>query len=99
MKLKKLEIRRAESYESNANSLRGLVTLQGDTGQQDIVLSPGAISRIIAVIGEEVASTAKTNSKMALNAMKEAEDELLLLESDGKITMEEPPYESDAFPF
>jgi hypothetical protein len=36
---------------------------------------------------------------MALNAMKEAEDELLLLESDGKITMEEPPYESDAFPF
>jgi hypothetical protein len=85
MKLKKLEIRRTESYATPANVLQGIVTLQGETGQQDIVLSAGAISRLISVISDEVAITAKNNAKMASNAMKEACDEVLLLESDGAV--------------
>ncbi len=85
MKLKKLEIRRTESYDTKPLTLQGLVTLQGDTGQQDIVLSAGAISRLIAVISDEVITSAKNNAKMVANSMREASDEVLLLEHDGRI--------------
>jgi len=85
MKLKKLEIRRTESYDSPPHQLKGLVTIQGETGQQDIVLSAGAISRLINLISDEVSISAKNNAKMAANAMREASDEVLLIESDGAI--------------
>ena len=85
MKLKKLEIRRTESYDTKPLTLQGLVTLQGETGQQDIVLSAGAISRLIAVISDEVVTSAKNNAKMVANSMREASDEVLLLEHDGRI--------------
>lgn len=85
MKLKKLEIRRTESYDPKPLTLQGLITLQGETGQQDIVLSAGAISRLIAVISEEVITSAKSNAKMVANSLLEASDEVLLLEHDGKI--------------
>jgi len=85
MKLKKLEIRRTESYDTKPLTLQGLITLQGETGQQDIVLSAGAISRLIAVISEEVITSAKSNAKMVANSLLEASDEVLLLEHDGKI--------------
>ena len=85
MKLKKLEIRRTESYDTKPLTLQGLVTLQGETGQQDIVLSAGAISRLIAVISDEVVTSAKNNAKMVANSLREASDEVLLLEHDGEI--------------
>lgn len=85
MKLKKLEIRRTESYDTKPLTLQGLVTLRGETGQQDIVLSPGAISRLIAVIADEVVVSARNNARMVANSMQEASDEILLLDQDGKI--------------
>jgi hypothetical protein len=86
MKLTKLEVRRGESYETD-QSLRGIVELTGPTGKQAITLSPGAISRIIAVIGLEVADTAKANASLVKNALAHAQDEGYLLESDGEITL------------
>lgn len=85
MKLKKLEIRRTESYDKKPLTLQGLVTLQGETGQQDIVLSPGAISRLINIIADEVVVSARNNARMVANSMQEASDEILLLDQDGKI--------------
>lgn len=85
MKLKKLEIRRTESYDTKPLTLQGLVTLQGETGQQDIVLSSGAISRLINIIADEVVVSARNNARMVANSMQEASDEILLLDQDGKI--------------
>lgn len=87
MKLTKLEIRRKESYETGAD-IYGLVELTGPTGKQAITLSPGAISRIISVIGVEIQDTARENAKLVKKAVAEAADQCLLQESDGALPLE-----------
>lgn len=79
MKVTRLEIKRQESYESDAGQLKGIVTLTGTAGQQSLVLSPGSISRIFEVIKEDAVAQAKMQAKAADRALQDAADEPLLL--------------------
>lgn len=79
MKVTRLEIKRQESYESDAGQLKGIVTLTGTAGQQSLVLSAGSISRIFEVIKEDAVMQAKTQAKSADRALQEAADEPLLI--------------------
>lgn len=88
MKVVKLEIRRQESYEKDAGQLKGLVTLQDDMGQQSVVLSAGAMSRLFGVIAEEVSTRARLQAGQVKQALQDAQDEPLLLEADGRLQIE-----------
>ena len=79
MKVTRLEIKRQESYESDAGQLKGIVTLTGTAGQQSLVLSAGSISRIFEVIKEDAVAQAKVQATAADRALQEATDEPLLL--------------------
>ena len=79
MKVTRLEIKRQESYESDAGQLKGIVTLTGTAGQQSLVLSAGSISRIFEVIKEDAVAQAKAQANSADRALQEAADEPLLL--------------------
>lgn len=79
MKVTRLEIKRQESYESDAGQLKGIVTLTGTAGQQSLVLSPGSISRIFEVIKEDAVAQAKMQAKAADRAMQDAADEPMLI--------------------
>ena len=79
MKVTRLEIKRQESYESDAGQLKGIVTLTGSAGQQSLVLSAGSISRIFEVIKEDAVAQAKAQAKSADRALQEAADEPLLI--------------------
>lgn len=79
MKVTRLEIKRQESYETDAGQLKGIVTLTGSAGQQSLVLSPGSISRIFEVIKEDAVAQAKMQAKVADRALQDAADEPLLL--------------------
>ena len=79
MKVTRLEIKRQESYETDAGQLKGIVTLTGAAGQQSLVLSPGSISRIFEVIKEDAVAQAKMQAKAADRALQDAADEPLLL--------------------
>ena len=79
MKVTRLEIKRQESYESDAGQLKGIVTLTGTAGQQSLVLSAGSISRIFEVIKEDALACATAQAKSADRALQEAADEPLLL--------------------
>ncbi len=87
MKLQKLEIRRTESYQTPSNQLVGTISICGESGEQTTVLSAGAISRIIGVISDEVAKTARQNAALTANALQSACDEVRLIESDGALTL------------
>lgn len=79
MKVTKLEIKRRESYETDAGQLKGIVTLTGSAGQQSLVLSAGSMSRIFEVIKEDAVAQAKIQAKSADRALQEAADEPLLI--------------------
>ena len=79
MKVTRLEIKRQESYETDAGQLKGIVTLTGTAGQQSLVLTAGSISRIFEVIKEDAVAQAKAQAKSADRALQEAADEPLLL--------------------
>ena len=81
MKVTRLEIKRQESYESDAGQLKGIVTLTGTAGQQSLVLSAGSISRIFEVIKEDAVAQAKAQANSADRALQEAADEPLLLDA------------------
>ena len=79
MQVTRLEIKRQESYESDAGQLRGIVTLTGTAGQQSLVLSAGSISRIFEVIKEDAVAQAKVQARSADRALQDAADEPLLI--------------------
>ena len=79
MKVTRLEIKRQESYESDAGQLKGIVTLTGTAGKQSLVLSPCSISRIFEIIKEDAVAQAKVQAKAADRALQNAADEPLLL--------------------
>lgn len=79
MKVTRLEIKRQESYETDAGQLKGIVTLTGTAGQQSLVLSAGSIGRIFEVIKEDAVMQAKAQAKSADRALQEAADEPLLI--------------------
>ncbi len=80
MRVAQLLIRRQESYETDAGQLKGIVSLVGDEGEQSLILSPGSISRIFAIIKDDAAEKAKLQAKQTASAMQQAADEPLLLE-------------------
>lgn len=79
MKVTRLEIKRQESYETDAGQLKGIVTLTGSAGQQSLVLSLGSIARIFEVIKEDAVAQAKMQAKAADRALQDAADEPLLI--------------------
>lgn len=80
MKVKSLVIKRQESYETDAGTLKGVVQLVGEQGEQTLPLSSQAISKIFDVIREDAVAKAKLQAKLVSNAIQEASDEPLLLE-------------------
>jgi hypothetical protein len=72
MKVTKLEIRQRSSYEDYANTLAGTVLLEGTTGKQEVVLSPMTVSRIFAVLAEDLVARSKQNAALTKAAVEEA---------------------------
>ncbi len=72
MKVTKLEIRQRQSYEDYANTLTGTVLLEGTTGKQEVVLSPMTVSRIFAVLAEDLVARSKQNAALTKAAVEEA---------------------------
>ncbi len=72
MKVTKLEIRQRSSYEDYANTLAGTVLLEGTTGKQEVVLSPMTVSRIFAVLAEDLVARSKQNATLTKAAVEEA---------------------------
>ncbi len=72
MKVTKLEIRQRSSYEDYANTLAGTVLLEGTTGKQEVVLSPMTVSRIFAVLAEDLVTRSKQNAALTKAAVEEA---------------------------
>jgi hypothetical protein len=90
MKLTQLQIKRNESWETPANTLTGFVHIAGETGEQRINLSPGAIRRIIGQVAGEVAKGAQAQAGNVGDCLEDTQQELALTQSDGLlITMEE----------
>jgi hypothetical protein len=80
MKVETLKVEQRPSYDTEyPNQLVGTVTLKGDLGQQTVKLSNGALSKIFAVIANEVQETARRNADAVVRGMQDAVDEPLLL--------------------
>ncbi len=88
MKVTKLEIRQRSSYEDYANTLAGTVLLEGTTGKQEVVLSPMTVSRIFAVLAEDLVARSKQNAALTKAAVEEAVH-APLLEQNSVIAIEE----------
>jgi len=81
MKVTRLEIKRQESYETDAGQLKGIVTLTGPAGQQTVVLSNSSIARIFGVITQEVTDSARKAAAEVKRGMEDAMNEPLLVEA------------------
>jgi hypothetical protein len=80
MKVQKFDIRRNASYEDPPNALVGKVTLVGEQGSMEIVLSPATLGRIFQLILAEATATAKDNARLVERALDDAAHERLTLE-------------------
>lgn len=82
MQVESLNIERRPNYDSEyPNQLIGLVKLKCTTGTQEIVLSPGALSRVFGVIGAEVQDTARKNAELIKRGIQDAIDTPLLADA------------------
>lgn len=82
MQVEALNIERRPSYDNEyPNQLVGLVKLKGVAGTQEIVLSPGALSRVFGVVASEVQDTARRNAEQVKRGMQDAVDMPLLAEA------------------
>lgn len=88
MKVTRLEIKRQESYETDAGQLKGIVTLTGPQGQQTVVLSNQGLARIFGVIAQEVQDSARKSAAEVKRGMEDAMNEPLLVQA---ATVEELP--------
>ena len=82
MQVKSLEIRQANKWsdEEKNKVFVGFVTLVGETGKQEIVLSSATISKVFALIRTDASNTAKANAALVSNSIEEAETAPLLIE-------------------
>lgn len=87
MKVERLEIRRPDSYETDAGKLKGVLTVKSDTGQQSIVLSALVINRILCLLAAEVGETAKRSAAQVTKAVLDSGQEALLHENDGLLEL------------
>ena len=79
MKLKSLEIRRTESYQTPANALVGTVNLLDEGGgAMTIVLSAQSIIKICDLLQAEVTQRAAASARLAQSSMRDASAELAL---------------------
>jgi hypothetical protein len=81
MKVTELVIKKRASYEEFAGELVGTVTIVGDLGKQEIVISPKAVSQIFVVIATDVQRTAKVNATLVEHAIEDAIHGPLLTDS------------------
>ena len=81
MQITSLQIGRRQSYESDAGQFRATVTLEGPTGNQTVVLSSKAVSRIFGVIAQDVIDTTSSNALLVKAGMDEAINGPLLADS------------------
>lgn len=80
MKLKSLEIRRTESYQTPSNTLVGTVNLLDEGGSaMTIVLSAQSIIKICDMLQAEVTQRANVAARLASDSMRDASAELTLL--------------------
>ena len=83
MKVKNLSIERKESYDSDYPSqLVGLVQIQGEHGKMEVKLSNSVISKIFALIKDDVQRVADYNASQSGHAIEEAEGEVKLIEQE-----------------
>lgn len=81
MKIEKMYIERKASYDSEyPNQLVGLVQMKGEHGKIEVKLSSHVVSAIFKLIKEDVQRVADYNAREASLAVREAENEVLLLE-------------------
>lgn len=79
MKLKSLEIRRTESYQTPSNTLVGTVNLLDEGGgAMTIVLSAQSIIKICDMLQAEVTQRAAVSARLAQDSMRDASAELTL---------------------
>ena len=82
MKVESLHVERRPSYDSQfPNQLVGIVKLTSSTGEQSVVLSNAALSKIFGVIAAEVRDTARRNAEAVSRGMTDAMEEPLLLKA------------------
>lgn len=96
MKVTKLEIRRAESYQTNPGQIAGLVTVHCDSGEQTIVLTATMINQIFALLANEVGLRAKVNAEKVTAGILESGQEVLLASTDGLLELPGSAAESPA---
>jgi hypothetical protein len=78
MKLRQLQIRRTESYQTPANALVGTVTLVDEGGEQTVTLSSVMLVKICNLLQSHVAQRAQEQALQAGKAMQEAAAEIEL---------------------
>ena len=82
MQVESIHIEKRPSYDSQfPGQLVGIVHMRCSTGEQKLVLSPGALSRMFQVIAAEVVETSKRNAEMTKRGMQDAADGALILET------------------
>jgi hypothetical protein len=88
MKLKSLNIHRAESWESESGTLKATANFEGPDGKIEILLAPGFIVRVLALIEEDAALRAKRLGNAVQTAMTDAVDTARLVEVDRPLAIE-----------
>lgn len=88
MKLKTLTIKRAETWESEAGTLKAVANFEGPDGKIELDLAPGFIVRVLALIEEDAAMRAKRIGASVQSAMTDAVDTARLIEVDKPLAIE-----------
>lgn len=81
MRVTELKVARRESYQERAGELIGTVTLIGDSGKQEVVLSNASLAQIFKVIAKDVQDTALQNATQTSKAMADAANAPMLVDA------------------
>lgn len=86
MKVKSLEIRKRENYDSEfPNEIVGIVEIQGETGRMEVRLFPKTVADIFRLCKEDVQRVAIYNASQASEACETAADHLELQIVSGEL--------------
>jgi hypothetical protein len=86
MKIQNLNIERRPTYDVDyPNMLVGIVQLSGEQGKMEVKLSNQAVSRIFALIRDDVQHTADYNARQVSRAVDDAENEFGVLAYQGDV--------------
>ena len=87
MKVKSLEIKAPQSYDS-WTGLRGDITLESAEGTMKINLTPGDIAAILEALPNTASVKAKFMAARVAEGILESKDEVKLISSDGRIQLD-----------